>query len=561
MEWVTAIKKHSYFQKALAFWHKTSPSLQLSRLGLFIFIANFAAVSFLVFSLVGMTENRRVLVDAQLRSLQAQAEIIANVIVGEDEDTEVSNRDLPDGERTLNGEIARAELKEVSSLFEPEQIRALIHDRNGGLVTDSDVIAGAITQSYLPPLDEDTVFDSVDSDSIQRMIDGVLSLAFQNRQEREYERRSLEDEVWSVLQTGEIQSGIRRDQDGRRLVSVTVPVQYVSAILGTVTYESYDLEDIIASERRGMIPFMMTTIGVFIIVTLVLTRWIARPMRNLAAAAREVRLAGGSRVPLPDLRGRRDEIGDLGRAFNAMTNALYDRLDAIESFAADVSHEIKNPLTSIRSAAEILPKAKNDEARAKLINVIQHDVRRLDRLITDISNMSRLDAELAREDLDAIDLKKLIADIANLHSPAAADRDVEIRITQDGTGAVRVRGHDGPLGRVFINLIENAITFSPTDGVVSVNLHKIGGLHGRIVVSIEDEGPGIPPDNLETVFERFYTERPKGAAFGSHSGLGLAIVRQIVAAHGGMVWAENCTNERGEKCGARFVVNLPLHQR
>ena len=559
--WVTAIRKHSRLRAALAFWRRTSPSFQLSRLGLIIFGVNSLAVLVLTFGLFAMTENRRSLVDAQLRSLQAQAEIIANVVVGVDEDAQSFERSLPTGEPRLDPAMARAELREVSSLYAPEQSRALIHDQNGAQIADSDLIAGAIIQTDLPPIQRAEPFLNLNNDGLQRSFDQLLSLAFQSAEERAHQARSLEDEVRAVLQTGEPVSGIRRDADGRRLVSVTVPVQYVRAVLGTVTYESYELDAIIAAERLGMLPYIVATIAVIMIAAIVLTRWIARPMRKLAAAAREVRLAGGRRVPLPDMSGRRDEIGDLGRAFSAMTNALYDRLDAIESFAADVSHEIKNPLTSIRSAAEILPKAKDDERRAKLIGVIQHDVKRLDRLITDISNMSRLDAELAREDLGSINLVRLLDDIASLHDPEVTQRAVKVEVTSDRSGLLFVRGHDGPLGRVFINLIENAITFSPENGTVTVRTRKIGGPHGRVVVEIEDEGPGIPPDNLETIFDRFYTERPKGSAFGTHSGLGLSIVRQIVAAHGGMVWAENRITQTGERCGARFIVNLPLDAR
>ena len=366
----------------------------------------------------------------------------------------------------------------------------------------------------------------------------------------------------AAFRTGEPQGGVRRDSDGTRIVSVTIPIQLIQAVVGTVTYESYDLDTLIAAERSAIIPYAAAAIIAIMGSAIWLTLSIARPVRQLADAAREVRLAGGRRVPLPDLSDRKDEIGRLGEAFAAMTNALYDRLDAIETFAADVSHEIKNPLTSIRSAAEILPLAKDDERRAKLIGVIQHDVRRLDRLITDISNASRLDAELAREDLGRIDMARLLTDIAATQQREPKPGEPEPpTIKLDLQGDLAMRGHEGPLSRVFVNLIENAVTFSPEGGTVRVRARRAGGPHGRILVTVEDDGPGIPDDNLETVFERFYTQRPKGAAFGSHSGLGLAIARQIVAAHGGRIKAENRAGPDGQRAGARFTVDLPAGPR
>ena len=247
----------------------------------------------------------------------------------------------------------------------------------------------------------------------------------------------------------------------------------------------------------------------------------------------------------------------MGRAFTQMTNALYDRLDAIEAFAADVAHEIKNPLTSIRSASEILPMAKDDAKRARLIEVIQHDVKRLDRLITDISNASRLDAELAREDLETIDLVVLLTDIASLQNDPDAPAP-RVLVKAEGDRHI-IRGHESPLSRVFINLIENAVTFSPEAGGVRIIIERGPGQSQQ--VRIEDDGPGIPEENLEAIFDRFHTQRPKGAAFGAHSGLGLAIARQIVTAHGGQIRASNRKDDEGRVLGACFTVILPTPSR
>jgi two-component system sensor histidine kinase ChvG len=232
-------------------------------------------------------------------------------------------------------------------------------------------------------------------------------------------------------------------------------------------------------------------------------------------------------------------------------------MDAIERFAADVSHEIKNPLTSIRSALETLPLVKTDEQRARLTNLLQQDVRRLDRLITDISNASRLDAELSRDRPRAIDLKELLGDIIGVYEAGQKPGEPPVRFVSTADSA-RVIGRDIPLGQVFRNLIDNARSFSPPDGEVRVSLERDDSQPDLpLRVRVEDDGPGIPADNLETVFERFYTSRPKGTAFGANSGLGLAIVRQIIDAHGGHVHAENRTGPDGAVLGARFEVRLP----
>ena len=337
---------------------------------------------------------------------------------------------------------------------------------------------------------------------------------------------------------------------------MSIPIQPVRAVIGVVTIESYDLDTLIAAERRALLPFMVIAALVSGMSSLALTVFIARPIRRLARAAHEARRAGGRRVKMPDLGSRNDEIGDLGVALSEMTDALYDRLDAIESFAADVAHELKNPLTSIRSAVEVLPMAKDAERRDRLLAVIVADVKRLDRLITDISRASRVDAELTREDVERFDLAAMLAELAETYNenPRNGVRVVIDRTVRNGF----VRGRDGPLGQVFRNLIDNAITFSPEGGTILIRLvrgHRNGG--ASLVVHVDDNGPGIPEDNLETVFQRFYTERPKGAEFGTHSGLGLAIARQIIKAHGGQIIAANRLDEDGKIAGARFSVELP----
>jgi len=313
----------------------------------------------------------------------------------------------------------------------------------------------------------------------------------------------------------------------------------------------------------AILRVFLVALGVSVILSLTLAAAIARPLRRLAEAAMrsgalQHRAIDPSRVHFPDMTGRADEIGYLSGALREMTAALYARMEAIERFAADVAHEIKNPLTSLRSAVETMRRAEAAPMRERLMKVIEHDVRRLDRLVTDISNASRLDAELAREDMGAVDVAALLRAVAEV----ADQRRARVRVKiQDAP--LTCRGLDGRLGQVFRNLVENAASFSPPDGEVLVSARRAAP--GIVRVTVEDSGPGVPPDNLDAIFTRFYSDRPGYEDFGDHSGLGLSISRQIVAAHGGRIWAENImpagdapdSQPQDAPLGARFVVELP----
>ena len=366
-------------------------------------------------------------------------------------------------------------------------------------------------------------------------------------------RAALQGEVAKALR-GQHVAGLRRGEDGVRVVSVSIPIQQVQQVLGVLTLEANDVDAIIARERRALIPFILIAVAVTLSSSLLLTRLIALPVRRLARAADRVRLAGARAISLPDLARRDDELGDLTRSLEDMTEALSERMDAIESFAADVAHEIKNPLTSLRSAVETLDLVTDPVARERLLRILKNDVQRLDRLVTDISNASRLDAELSRDEPKSVDLERLIADIVALYQATAKPGEVSVRFhPSGGMEPVTVLGREGSLGQVFRNLIDNARSFSPPGGEVVVALQRAAG---RVIASVSDSGPGIPPENLETIFERFYTSRPKGAAFGGNSGLGLSIARQIVEAHGGTLRAQNRIAD-GKVLGAVFLLFLP----
>jgi two-component system sensor histidine kinase ChvG len=365
-------------------------------------------------------------------------------------------------------------------------------------------------------------------------------------------REALRREIASASR-GKPYRQVRLTESGERVVSVSLPIRHVKAVLGVLTLEAGDFEEIVAAQRRALIPFILVAIVVSLLSSLLLARFIAHPIERLSHAADRVRLSRSRAISLPTLAQRDDEIGDLTRSLEAMTDALSERIDAIEAFAADVAHEIRNPLTSIRSAVETLDLVRDEAPRRRLLDILNQDVQRLDRLITDISNASRLDAELSRHTPQPLDLDRFLYDLVTL------SRDVrragEPEVGYEGVGeSLFVTAREGPLGQVFRNLVDNAKSFSPPGAEVQVRLRREAG---EAIAAVDDEGPGIPAENLETVFQRFYTSRPKGAAFGGNSGLGLSIARQIVEAHGGRVWAENRTDEEGQVLGARFQVALP----
>jgi two-component system sensor histidine kinase ChvG len=342
------------------------------------------------------------------------------------------------------------------------------------------------------------------------------------------------------------------------VVSVSIPIQHVQAVLGVLTLEASDVDEIIARERMALIPFILIAMTVTLTSSLLLNSLIAQPVLRLARAADRVRLAGARAISLPDLAKRDDELGDLTRSLEQMTQSLSERMDAIESFAADVAHEIRNPLTSLRSAVETLDLVNDPAARERLLRILKNDVQRLDRLVTDISNASRLDAELSRDLPKTVDLERLITDIVGLYHATAKPGDVTVRFEPPrGLAPVTVQGREGPLGQIFRNLIDNARSFSPPGGEVLVNLTRA---RGHAIATVSDAGPGIPPENLETVFQRFYTSRPKGTAFGGNSGLGLSIARQIAEAHRGTLRAANRVDSEGHVHGAAFILILPEAQ-
>jgi len=357
-------------------------------------------------------------------------------------------------------------------------------------------------------------------------------------------------------QSREMPPYIRRTGDNRLLVTVAEPVQRNHATVGIVllTREAREVDTSLLAIRLSILGLFTLALGLTVMLSWYLSQTIARPILKLAGAAEQMREGRGRTGAVPaSLLDRNDEIGELAGALSESARALWARMDAIERFAADVAHEIKNPLSSIRSAIETLRRIEDADKQRRLLAIIAEDVGRLDRLISDISDSSRVDAELSRVAAEPIDVAPILATLAEINETTRGDGDPHIELVPP-EGNVVVQAVEGRLVQVLRNLIGNAESFSPPDGRIRLRAREAGS---QVEISIEDEGPGIPEAKLEHIFDRFYSERPQGERFGQHSGLGLSISRQIVEALKGQISAENRRDERGLIQGARFVVRLP----
>jgi two-component system sensor histidine kinase ChvG len=497
-----------------------------------------------------LNEVRSTLVQARKETLRELGQTIASFIT----ETATTTREF-DGLPVLNEEEARKQLKRIA-LQSPEPSRYRIFAPNVDLIADSNILRDQIDEADLPDVEvkQPSAWDAAWLGFVRSTNSWIEGLSNAGRP-KIAEARTLEEEVAEALSGSEPAVFSERFGDqAERVLSVTVPIKKVAAVVGALTVETSDVAQIIAAERGALIPLIIFAILVALATSVLLTLGIARPVRKLALASEQVRTGVTERLDLGKLHDRKDEFGDLARALEAMTEALYDRIQSNERFAADVAHELKNPLTSIRSAVETSQAVKDPEVREKLREVIARDVIRLDRLISDISNLSRLEGEIVREKLERVDLGKLVGDIVSIYRDTGKEGDA--RVVLEAHGRFDVMGREGPLAQVIRNLVENARSFSPPNGEVKVTLSRISPRGPGVRLTVDDNGPGVPPDKLEKIFERFFSDRPQGAKFGNNSGLGLSIVRQIVETHRGKVWAENRMAD-GKVAGARFVVELP----
>lgn len=544
-----------------------------------ILVLNLAGLVALLVGFLYLNQFREGLIDARVQTLLTQGEIIAGAIAAsataESDATNIDPEKLlqlqlgesfgstDDGLSPLDFAINPERVAPIlRRLVTPTRTRARIYDREGGLVTDSRALIsrGDILRLELPPIakEEPTLVErgwSLIRNGFGRTDIPREELGIINGRRLQEVVRALDGQKASV---------VRVNTSGETIVSVALPIQRHRAVRGALLLSTQggDIDAIIAKERWALLQVFLVAAGVMAVLSMLLAGAIAEPIRRLADAADRVRRGGKSRQEIPDFTGRADEIGHLSGALRDMTGALYNRIEAIESFAADVAHELKNPLTSLRSAVETLPLAKNPQSRDRLMEVIQHDVRRLDRLISDISDASRLDAEMARADFAPVDLGHLLEAVSGLANdmcrPGQAQIILGIAPEPRPRDAYLVMGHDSRLGQVITNLIDNARSFAPEGSTVRVALARMGD---EIEVLIDDDGPGVPAHALERIFERFYTDRPS-QGFGQNSGLGLSISRQIIEAHRGRIWAQNRPGPMDKdgkltSAGARFIVRLP----
>jgi two-component system, OmpR family, sensor histidine kinase ChvG len=367
------------------------------------------------------------------------------------------------------------------------------------------------------------------------------------------DRAAAWPEVVRARQTGKVETAIRRAPARTPIISAAVPIAGRGTLL--VTSDQRDVIRTVRAERFWLGLVLLGTAALTVALSLWLARTIARPLRRLALAAHRVRLGRSREVQVPRLPSRRDEIGTLARALSDMSQALRQRIDATEAFAADVAHEMKNPLASLRSAIDSLERITDPELRERLLTVIRDDVRRLDRLITDVSEASRMDAELSRARFETVDVGHMIEQLVAAREERGVPRNVRLAFGRPHRGTAVVFGDGHRLARALENLIDNAISFSPSGGLVQITATRDGG---QIVLRVEDDGPGVPADQRYAVFNRFHSIRPEGEEFGRHSGLGLAIAKAIVEGHQGHI---SVTDRDDANQGARFVIRLPAAEK
>lgn len=549
-----------------------------SPLTLRILAVNMLALAILLGGLLYLSTYQQWLIDKEVSALTTEARIFAGAL-GEgamqpatDEFNEPTNQ--------LSYELAR---QMVRRLVETTDTRTRLFAPNGDLIADSRVLGGpkgTVQIEELPPLRDGNRLTEIGIAIYDYIVNAVPERehlpAYPNEKDPTAENYP---DVMKAL-SGEIGSNVWRigRPDGRSdmVLTVAVPVQRYKKVLGAVYISrgGAAVDEAVREFRMDILRLFAITLGVTVLLSFYLAGTIARPIRRLANAADEVRHGHGRQVSIPDFSRRRDEVGDLSVSLREMTDAIWNRMDAIERFAADVAHEIKNPLTSMRSAVETVQRVKTDEQRQRLLSIIHHDVQRLDRLISDISNASRLDAELSRARAEPADVGQMLTMLANIHDATLGNAEtlrevaaeaggdvtdaplpvrVEVDLPNTRNGLV-VPGLEGRLTQVFQNLLSNALSFSPPGGVVRF---KARSFPDRVEITCEDQGPGIPEGKLDAIFDRFYSERPKSEAFGKHSGLGLSISKQIIDAHQGRIFAGNIKGPDGTVQGARFTVVLP----
>ncbi|MBU6425532.1 MAG: HAMP domain-containing histidine kinase [Rhodospirillales bacterium] len=537
----------------------------MSRLLRDILLVNLLPLALIFAALLYLDQYQQGLLTAEVSALREQARIYAGALA----ETAVQDNN---GQQTINPDLAQPLLY---SLTEPTpSAQALIYGPDGELIANSRVhpgAGGAIVTEPLAPPPPTGLFSRVVGFVYDHLLGSVAGredesdLIGSGAGQQQPDTLGWQPDARTVLQMTGSSAGasfqeappfVRRDSQGVLLITVAEPIAHGQQIVGTVllTREASEVDAAVLAIRISILILFALALALTVIVSFYLSRTIARPLSRLAAAAERMRegRAGAQTLPKP-ITTRNDEIGTLARTLEGTSQALWSRMDAIEKFAADVAHEIKNPLSSIRSAVETLTRVEDPARASRLLAIVTQDVGRLDRLITDISDSSRLDSELSRSRYEIVDMARVLATLTEIHDATRKEGSPFMELEAPAAGLL-VRGSEVRLVQVLRNLIGNAISFSPPNAKIWLRGKETGGM---IELAVEDEGPGIPDGKLDSIFDRFYSERPQNEQFGSHSGLGLSISRQIVEAHQGRISAENRRDEAGHVIGARFVIRVP----
>lgn len=518
-----------------------------------ILAVNILALAILVAGLLYLGQYEKSLIRTHMEALQTQGEIFAEAL------GEGAVAELPYTPPFLLPDLARLMMRR---LVTPLHARARLFDVSGNLIVDSWFIGGAGTYVGVERLPEPDLLGQIGS-WLNDSYDWVMErLPMRKRRLEPYQENAHQvagdyQEVVAAL-GGETTGAIRGAGKEGMILSVAVPVQRYKQVVGAImlSTDSAEIQEALRSVRLDILKVFLIALAITVLLSVYLAGTIARPVRRLAVAADRVTHGHGRQAVIPDFTARRDEIGDLSASLREMTAALWHRIDAIEGFAADVAHEIKNPLTSLRSAVETVSRVKDPDGQRQLMAIIMEDVKRLDRLISDISDASRLDAELSRAELQPADIRGILTMLADLHHSTSELNAPRVDLDLPAGMDLHVPGIEGRLVQVFRNLLSNAVSFSPPNGRIVCRARRRGN---DVLVTVEDEGPGIPDGKFDAIFERFYTERPAEEKFGTHSGLGLSISRQIVEALRGKITAENRCDAAGKVLGARFTVILPAN--
>jgi two-component system sensor histidine kinase ChvG len=524
-----------------------------------ILVVNAMPLALLLATLLYLDQYQNGLLEAEVGALRQQAKIHAGAL------SEAAVREEGNEPPRLMPDAARGLLRRLT---EPTpNAQAKLYAPDGQVIVDTRIRQGAggtvFTEPLPPAISRGALVGTIEA-IYDRLLDWLPGSTRRTRLDISPTavgpdwQPDVKEEIRlsGTANSRETPPYIRRTSDNRLLVSVAEPVVRNRTTVGIVllTREAREVDDSLLAVRLSILWLFALALALTVALSWYLSLTIARPILRLAGAAEQMQEGRGRAGAVPaTLLARRDEIGELAQALGDSARALWNRMDAIERFAADVAHEIKNPLSSIRSAIETLRRIEEPEKQRRLLAIIAEDVARLDRLISDISDASRIDAELSRAATEAVDVTPILEVLAEIDEATRGEDHPRLELVEPRAPAV-VQAVEDRLVQVLRNLIGNAQSFSPPRGRILLAATQRGS---EIEITVEDEGPGIPDAKLESIFDRFYSERPQGERFGQHSGLGLSISRQIVEALRGTIAAENRRDEAGRITGARFTVRLP----